>query len=141
MNTHLRALIPIVTVMAVISSTLAIADPHRGHDDYRRSHRYDYPRQYNNPRWREGHWYHEDHRGRIGWWWISANDWYFYSAPVYPYPAPYSRSTIVIEREPEPPQESIWYYCNSSRAYYPYTLVCPEGWQTVPAEPRDADER
>ena len=34
-----------------------------------------------------------------------------------------------------PPQaaSNVWYYCQSSRAYYPYTRACPEGWQAVPA--------
>jgi hypothetical protein len=44
--------------------------------------------------------------------------------PVYaePYPA---RSYA------PPPQVS--YFCQSSRMYYPYTTVCPEGWMAVPA--------
>ncbi len=28
-----------------------------------------------------------------------------------------------------------WYYCASSRGYYPYVRDCKEGWQTVPAVP------
>jgi Ni/Co efflux regulator RcnB len=28
-----------------------------------------------------------------------------------------------------------WYYCASSRAYYPNVTQCPEGWQAVPATP------
>jgi uncharacterized protein DUF6515 len=28
-----------------------------------------------------------------------------------------------------------WYYCDSSKTYYPYATQCPEGWRTVPATP------
>lgn len=32
-----------------------------------------------------------------------------------------------------PPNPGVWYYCGSSGQYYPYTNICPEGWQAVPA--------
>jgi hypothetical protein len=35
---------------------------------------------------------------------------------------------------PQPPAGS-WYYCESSKTYYPYVNQCPEGWKTVPATP------
>jgi len=28
-------------------------------------------------------------------------------------------------------QASSWYYCNDTRAYYPYVRECPSGWQKV----------
>jgi len=28
-----------------------------------------------------------------------------------------------------------WYFCDSSKTYYPYATSCPEGWRTVPATP------
>ena len=31
------------------------------------------------------------------------------------------------------PAPGDWYYCDSSKAYYPYVQQCPEGWSTVPA--------
>ena len=37
--------------------------------------------------WRGGHWFRGPHEGRLGWWWIAGNAWYYYPAPVYPYPA------------------------------------------------------
>lgn len=43
---------------------------------------------------------------------------YVYSAPPRPV-------------EPPPPDSGNWYYCASSSMYYPYTRVCPEGWQAV----------
>jgi hypothetical protein len=30
---------------------------------------------------------------------------------------------------------SDYYYCDSSKNYYPYVLECKEGWRTVPATP------
>ena len=29
----------------------------------------------------------------------------------------------------------MWYYCEASRAYYPYVAECKEGWRPVPAIP------
>lgn len=75
---------------------------------------------------------------------------YPYPYPYYPYaPAvPYYYAPPVMVAPPSPPvyiqqdptdtqdQGGSWYYCRSSRAYYPYVKTCPEGWQTVPARPR-----
>jgi hypothetical protein len=114
--------------------------------------------------WRGGHWRHGYHDGRLGWWWVAAGFWYFYPSPVYPYPDPYippvvvnqppvvvtqpqvvtSQPTVmtpppVVDSEPPapsaaPPNQS-WYYCDSSRGYYPYVQSCAEGWRPVPATP------
>jgi len=57
---------------------------------------------------------------------MAANSRPVYSAPYYAvptYPAPVTYA----------PAPSSWYYCQSSGMYYPYTNVCPEGWQAVPA--------
>ncbi len=35
---------------------------------------------------------------------------------------------------PAPPP-GTWYYCDSSKAYYPYVAECPTGWRVVPATP------
>lgn len=127
-------------------SSFAVAD--RGHDDRHYSHgdhwhgdiRYFHVHDY--PRWREGRWYHGRHGGAWGWWWIAADSWYLYPAPIYPYPDPYEPPVVVQPQSappanlPAPPQN--WYYCRSTRAYYPYVSTCPEGWQAVPAQPADA---
>ena len=70
-----------------------------------------------------------------------------YYPPAYYYP-PYA--PIVVERAPQvyieqyvpPPapvpqssQVSYWYYCNASKAYYPYVNECPSGWQKVLPQP------
>lgn len=124
-----------IAIVTLTTSTFALADPHgrHWHGDIRHFHDYDYPR------WRGGYWHHGDYRGHVGWWWVVGGVWYLYPTPVYPYPDPYIPPAVVDE--PAPPRESIWYYCESSRSYYPYASVCPEGWRTVPAQPRDAYER
>lgn len=33
------------------------------------------------------------------------------------------------------PSTGNWYYCESSKAYYPYVQECREGWRQVPATP------
>lgn len=98
--------------------------------------------------WRRGHWHHGRHDGRRGWWWVAAGSWYFYSAPVYPYPDPYMPPVTVINQQPpvmapqanapaQPPAQ-FWYYCDSAKGYYPYVPSCPEAWRTVPAQPPQA---
>jgi hypothetical protein len=36
---------------------------------------------------------------------------------------------------PQPSASATWYYCESSKTYYPYVSQCPEGWRSVPATP------
>jgi hypothetical protein len=36
---------------------------------------------------------------------------------------------------PQPSASATWYYCESSKTYYPYVSQCPEGWRAVPATP------
>jgi hypothetical protein len=96
--------------------------------------------------WRGGHWVHGRRDGRLGWWWVAAGIWYFYPAPVYPYPDPYTPSVTVINQPPvveapqaqpqSPPPPQVWYYCDSAKGYYPYVSSCPEPWRQVPAQPQ-----
>ena len=32
-----------------------------------------------------------------------------------------------------------WYYCDASKAYYPYVKECPGGWREVPAQPASSN--
>jgi len=34
-----------------------------------------------------------------------------------------------------PAGSAMWYYCESSKTYYPYVSECKEGWKEVPATP------
>lgn len=79
-------------------------------------------------RWRGGHWFHGPHDGRNGWWWQVGGTWYFYPAPVYPYPDPYVPPVVDA-----PPPAQSWYYCNNPPGYYPYVPQCSVPWQPMPA--------
>ena len=79
--------------------------------------------------WRGGHWFHGDHGGRFGWWWMAGGAYYFYPAPIYPYPDPYIPPVAAVP--PQPGQ--YWYYCQSPQGYYPYVPSCAVAWQPVPA--------
>jgi hypothetical protein len=72
---------------------------------------------------------------------------YYYNYPPYYYPpvvaVPYT-PPVYVENNAQPsapapaaaqPQQSWWYYCAQSRAYYPYVSQCAEAWQRVPAQP------
>ncbi len=65
-------------------------------------------------------------------WW----GWGYYPPPYYYYPQPQvvvQPAPIYVEREPQPqPPESFWYYCPSTRAYYPSVQSCGEAWVKVP---------
>ncbi len=64
----------------------------------------------------------------------------YYAAPAY-YPAPIvvapPAPTQYVERE-QPMQSGYWYYCETSRGYYPYVKDCPSGWKAVPPAPAPA---
>jgi len=84
-----------------------------------------------------------------------GSPWYYpYYYPYY-YPSynPYYYApTVTIPSEPqeyiekprseEPSAPSgVWYYCPGSKTYYPYVKECPDGWQTVPAQPPSEPRR
>lgn len=112
---------------------------------------------FNGPRfgagWSRGTWTHGWHDNRFGWWWTVGPSWYWYSQPVYPYPAypayydygPLDDGPTVrgyyppprAQRGPAPQQ--YWYYCDNPRGYYPYVGDCAE-WRQVAATPPGADE-
>lgn len=89
--------------------------------------------------WRGGHWSHARHGGRLGWWWVVGPSWYYYSAPIYPYPNPWEPAEVIVvppaNTAPPLPPTQYWYYCESSQTYYPYAANCPGGWKQVPAKP------
>jgi hypothetical protein len=109
----------------------------RWHGDIRVFHERDFDR------WRGGFWHHGFHDGRLGWWWVVTGLWFFYPAPIYPYPDPYTPPVVVVPQTtppvaaaPPPPQ--YWYYCEPAKEYYPYVASCPVPWKAVPATPSGA---
>lgn len=66
-------------------------------------------------------------------WW---SPWWYYPPPVYVYSPPpviVEEPPVYIQQEPSG-QAGYWYYCSSSRAYYPQVQSCPEPWIPVPAQ-------
>ena len=67
----------------------------------------------------------------------------WYPAPYY-YPpavivAPPAAPPVYVERNDAPAQsQGYWYYCETSRGYYPYVKECPGGWKAVPPAPPPA---
>lgn len=60
--------------------------------------------------------------------------------PYYAYPPAVSEGpSVYIEREPAPsaaPAQTYWYYCASTKAYYPSVQKCREAWIRVPPPPQ-----
>lgn len=81
--------------------------------------------------WQGGGWQHGWHGGRSGWWWVVGGAWYWYPAPVYPYPDPYLPPLVAAP----PAAGQYWYYCPNPPGYYPYVPACAAPWQLVPATP------
>jgi hypothetical protein len=108
-------------------------EDHHWHGDIARFHEHDWDL------WRGGRWAHEVHDGRLGWWWVAGDSWYFYPAPVYPYPDPYEPPVTVAvappAAAPAAPVPNSWYYCEGAKGYYPYVPTCPGGWKRLPANP------
>lgn len=145
----------------------AQADEHDRHDHDRdhHEHRDFYGRDFHHFNefelrlWTSGTWYNGWHDGRYGWWWIADGWWYWYPQPIYPYPTyvpqpvvvapppPPPPAPVVIQQPPPvppPPQPAgqaptqFWYYCDTSKAYYPYVQSCAGPWRSVPATPAGA---
>jgi len=85
-------------------------------------------------RWRGGRWWHGWHHGHVGWWWWVDGGWYFYDAPIYPYPGYVSDYAY---DEPSQDYGDYWYYCRDPEGYYPYVQHCNGNWEPVPAQPSD----
>jgi hypothetical protein len=60
---------------------------------------------------------------------------YYYYPPAVVYTAPPAPQTYVERNDQPAAQQSYWYYCESSRGYYPYVKECPSGWKAVPPAP------
>jgi hypothetical protein len=122
----MRTVILAVVMFALVPTGVALAFEHGradGHEHW--DGRWGWGHRVDADHWHGGHWFHGEHLGRLGWWWVVGDGWYFYPAPLYPYPDPIIPPAVV------PSSADHWYYCPSARAYYPYVTECPEGWKPV----------
>ncbi len=70
------------------------------------------------------------------------------------YPLPYNTyPPVAVQRIPPPvyveqqnsaqpapqPQSNYWHYCRAAEGYYPQVQECPEGWQQVAPQPKNAN--
>jgi hypothetical protein len=71
-----------------------------------------------------------------------ANDVYYVAAPGGYAVAEPPASAVATAPAPlaaaPTPAAGNWYYCDSTKSYYPYVAECKEGWRTVPATPPQA---
>lgn len=95
--------------------------------------------------WHGGHW-----SGNIWigpgwgwgpWWWGPGYPYYPYYSyyPYYASPGAVEQQPIYTEEAPQRHRQSYWYYCEDSRAYYPYVKQCPKGWMKVVPSPVPED--
>jgi hypothetical protein len=50
-------------------------------------------------------------------------------------PPPPTAAPLPQTQQQAAPAPTSYYYCESSKAYYPYVPECREGWRQVPATP------
>jgi len=82
--------------------------------------------------WRGGQWRHERHNGYLGWWWVVAGEWFFYPAPIYPYPMYVGPDYYYDYYQYYPEPSYYWYWCDDPEGYYPEVQTCNVPWQTLP---------
>lgn len=126
MRTLMRAIVAASLIVPTLGSTAAFAQ-HDGHDHWGGDIHHFGDRDF--ARWRGGAWFNGFHDGHNGWWWVVGPDFYFYPAPVYPYPDPYVPPAVA----PAPASVATWYYCANPQGYYPYVPRCAVPWRPVPA--------
>lgn len=126
-------------LLAAVSATGLALPPlahAQRHDFHGRDYRHFTPHE--RREWNGGAWRHQWHDGRFAWWWVLGNSWYFYPAPIYPYPTYVPPAVIVQQPPPVPaglPPAHYWYFCDNPQGYYPYVASCGVPWRAVPATP------
>jgi hypothetical protein len=115
----------LAVLLAVTATQPSLAQEH-GH------WRHDHPHGYDWDHWRRGGWINGWHEGRFGWWWVIEGAWFYYPAPIYPYPQP---PVVVVTPQVQP---GYYYYCPNPSGYYPTVPQCLTGWQLVPVTPAPA---
>ena len=85
--------------------------------------------------WQRGNWHRAWHRGHRGWWWIVDDVWFFYPAPIYPYPLYIGSLDYYDYSDWYGTPDYYWYYCTNPEGYYPYIQECLGTWHAVPPAP------
>jgi hypothetical protein len=87
------------------------------------------------------------HAARVGVYVGPAYRYYYPVVPVPYYYPPVVAVPVVPDNYVEQAQPSgrqaqsggSWYYCDASKAYYPYVKECPGGWREVSAQPTSSN--
>jgi hypothetical protein len=82
--------------------------------------------------WQGGSWRHAWHNGHYGWWWFVGNLWFFYPAPIYPYPLYVGAADYYDYYDYYGAPAYYWYHCENPLGYYPYVQQCDGPWEPVP---------
>jgi len=122
-----RLLIPVLAAAGFALAVNAPAALAQHHDDHWHDNDIHHFNDHDMGVWRGGHWFHGPYSGRTGWWWIVSGVYYFYPAPIYPYPDPYVPPMVA-------PTPAYWFYCSNPPGYYPYVPQCAVPWQQVPGQ-------
>lgn len=126
----------VATALCALAVQPALAQHRDGHGFYGRDfHRFTPAERHV---WTGGHWEHGWHDNRFAWWWVTGGLWYFYTAPVYPYPTYVPPAVVVQQAPPMPtglPPMQLWYFCDNPQGYYPYVASCNVPWRPVPVTP------
>src|SRR5277367_3236289 len=88
-----RILVALASLTIGMTPLLASADEHFHHEFH--EHDVRLFRGHDLDVWRGGHWHHEWHNGRFGWWWFAGGVWYWYDTPAWPYPNVVSETMII----------------------------------------------
>ncbi|KXW55158.1 hypothetical protein [Ferrovum sp. PN-J185] len=72
--------------------------------------------------WERGRWIQATRGGLYGWWWVIGPRWFYYTAPIYPYPMMVSERVVFVNATP--PVSPV-----------PPTYVSPQATTIVPPSP------
>lgn len=84
--------------------------------------------------WQQGGWRHVEHNGYLGWWWVVGDSWFFYPAPIYPYPLYIGPDYYYNYYDYYSTPTYYWYYCEDPAGYYPTVQECNGPWEPVPPQ-------
>ena len=61
--------------------------------------------------------------------------------PIVSQPISYGQQGPAATNNPPEANGNNWYYCQKTKAYYPYVNTCASGWKIVPSTPPDITVR